>query len=89
MTTTDNTAPAMQDQPDAIAEGIANLEHHDATPGDEMQLITDNTPPDSDLLEHLERMVNIATHPKATMKQVIQIAADARAAIAKATNPSA
>lgn len=42
-----------------------------------------------DLLEHLERMVNIATHPKATMKQVIQIAADARAAIAKATTPNA
>lgn len=37
-----------------------------------------------DLLDHLTRMVNIATHPQATKAQIRQIAADALAAIAKA-----
>ena len=37
-----------------------------------------------ELLEHLERMVNIATHPQATKAQIRQIALGARAAIAKA-----
>ena len=38
-----------------------------------------------DLLEHLKRMVNIATHPKATKAAIKIIAQDAMAAIRAAT----
>lgn len=51
MQPTNNTAPTMQDQPDTIAEGIANLEHHEPTPGDTTPIINDDTPPDSELAE--------------------------------------
>ena len=62
MTPTD-TAPAMQDQPDTIDEGIANLDRHEATPGDEAQLITDDTPTDSELAEAPGDEIETETSP--------------------------
>lgn len=41
-----------------------------------------------DLLEALEGLINICTHPKATKADIRMIALEARAAIAKATNPA-
>ncbi len=38
-----------------------------------------------DLLEKLQWLINVATHPKSTKAQIRTIAEDARAAIAKAT----